>query len=245
MRPGILKNSPVTTQTTVDLSHLSSEQRGRRSSRSTAMRLEKIWHRLLPDSLHSAFLPKELSDIQMSQNESIRIVIYQSWYRNLSSYLFSNYGLNVLLFTVLLSLLIGFFGFDIGLFSQPLFNVFIPVFLLLIWFVYAIFENFRYLKWRLVVTNRRLIFSTPQPNNWILSDNIEFNGQPRVIDDNWSSDRMVRNLQIFTGSRDLSISPVGLQFQGGKVKDGLVMPDVDLENIEELKQFVLNITEGG
>lgn len=234
----------MTSQTTVDLSHLSSEQRGRRSARSTAIRLERIWDRILPESLHSAFLPKKLTDIQLSHNESIRIVIYQSWYRNFSSYLFSNYGFNILLLTVLLALLIGFFGLDTGLFTQPLLNVFIPVLLFLIWFIYAVFENFRYLKWRLVVTNRRLIFSTPQPNNWMLSDNIEFNGQPRVIDDNWSPDRVVRNLQIFTGSRDLSISPVGLQFQGGQVKDGLVMPDVDLENIEELKQFVLNITEG-
>ncbi|MFK7802985.1 MAG: hypothetical protein AB8G95_15240 [Anaerolineae bacterium] len=234
----------MTSQPTVDLSFLSENQTDiRGKARSTAIRLEKWWERVLPTSLHSAFLPKKVSGIKMSHNESVRLVIYQSWYRNFSSYLFSNYGLNIVLFTVFMSLVVGFFGLDTGLFNQPLMNMLIPIVLLILWLIYALFENFRYLKWRLVVTNRRLIFSTPQSNNWMLSDNIEFKGQPRVIDDNWSSDRIVRNLQIFTGSRDLSISPVGLQFDGARVKDGLVMPDVDLDHIEELKQFVLDITE--
>lgn len=234
----------MTTQPTVDLSHLSNDQGSRKGkARGTAIRLERVWHRVLPTALHNAFLPKKIEDIQMSNNESIRLVIYQSWYRNLSSFVFANYGLNLLLLTIFTSLVIGFFGLDTGLFANPLLNMFIPPVLLLIWLIYAVFENFRYLKWRLVVTNRRLIFSTPQKNNWMLSDHIEFKGQPRVIDDNWSTDRIVRNIQIFTGSRDLSISPVGLQFDGAHVKDGLVMPDVDLDHIEEFKQFVLDITE--
>lgn len=213
------------------------------SSRETALRQERIWYNLLPDALHSAFLPSRLSDIQLSNNETIRLVIYQTWYRNISGYLFTNYGLNILLLAVLGAMLIGFFGWDTGLFQTPIWNMLIPVILALAWLVYAVFENFRYLKWRLVVTDRRLIFSTPQDNNWMLSDNIEIKGQPKVIDDNWSKDRLLRNLQIFTRSRDLSISPLGLQFEGGKVKDGLMMPDVDLDHIEEFKQLVLTLTE--
>jgi hypothetical protein len=234
----------LTTQPNPDLTHLSSDSNNRKEkARSTAIRLEYVWDRVLPVSLHNAFLPRKIADIQMSNNESIRLVIYQSWYRNISSYLFANYGLNIFLLTIFSSLLVGFFGLDTGLFGRPLMNMLIPPILLLLWFIYALFENFRYLKWRLVVTNRRLIFSTPQKNNWMLTDNIEFKGQPRVIDDNWSPDRVVRNVQVFTGSRDLSISPVGLQFDGAHVKDGLVMPDVDLSHIEEFKQFVLDITE--
>lgn len=234
----------MTTQSTVDLSFLSENQSDfSGKARGTAIRLEGWWERVLPSSLHAAFLPRQISNIKMSENESVRLVIYQSWYRNFSSYVFANYGFNIVLMTVFVALLVGFFGLDTGLFNQPLMNMLIPVVIVFIWFIYALFENFRYLKWRLVVTNRRLIFSTPQRNNWMLSDNIEFKGQPRVIDDNWSDDRVVRNLQIFTGSRDLSISPVGLQFDGAQVKDGLVMPDVDLDHIEEFKQLVLDITE--
>lgn len=207
------------------------------------MRLESVWHRVLPTSLHNAFLPRRINDIQLSQNENIKLVVYQSWYRNFSAYIFANYGLNIILVAILGAMLIGFFGLDTGLFSLPLWNMVIPIVFVLTWLAYAIFENFRYLKWRLIITNRRLIFSSPQRNNWMLSDNIEVKGQPRVIDDNWSDDRMVRNLQIFTRSRDLSISPVGLQFEGGQVKDGLVMPDVDLDHIEEFKQLILDLTE--
>lgn len=212
-------------------------------SRETALRQERIWYNLLPSALHSAFLPSRLEDIQLSDREQIHLVIYQTWYRNISGYLLTNYGLNMVLIAILFSMLIGFFGWDTGLFQTPIFNMVIPVVILLAWVAYAIFENFRYLKWRLVVTDRRLIFSTPQDNNWMLSDNIEIKGQPKVIDDNWSQDRLVRNLQIFTRSRDLSISPLGLQFEGGRVKDGLMMPDVDLDHIEEFKQLVLDLTK--
>ncbi len=212
-------------------------------SRETALRQERIWYNILPDALHSAFLPSRLEDIQLSDKEQIRLVIYQTWYRNISGYLLTNYGLNMVLIAILISMVIGFFGWDTGLFQTPIFNMVIPVVILLAWVIYAIFENFRYLKWRLVVTDRRLIFSTPQDNNWMLSDNIEIKGQPKVIDDNWSKDRLLRNLQIFTRSRDLSISPLGLQFEGGKVKDGLMMPDVDLDHIEEFKQLVLDLTK--
>ncbi|MEM8858779.1 MAG: hypothetical protein AAGD96_10690, partial [Chloroflexota bacterium] len=214
----------------------------RSDSRETAARLENVWYRVLPDTLHNAFLPRRINDIQLSHNEEIKLVIYQSWYRNFSAYLFANYGFNIFLVAILGALLIGFFGLDTGLFNIPLWNMVIPIVIVFAWFVYAIFENFRYLKYRMIITNRRLIFSSPQPNNWMLSDNIEVKGQPRVIDDNWSNDRLVRNLQIFTGSRDLSVSPVGLQFEGGQVKDGLNIPDVDLEHIEEFKQLILDLT---
>ena len=213
------------------------------SARATAIRLERIWYYILPEAFHSAFLPSRVTDIQLSQNETVRLVVYQSWYRNFSSYMFSNYGLNLLLIAILASMVIGFFGWDTGLFRTPILNMSIPLILLAGWFVYAVFENFRYLKWRLVITNRRLIFSSPQQNNWMLSDNIEIKGQPKVIDDNWSNDRILRSLQIFTRSRDLSISPMGLQFDGGRVKDGLMMPDVDLDHIEEFRQLILNLTE--
>lgn len=226
----------------VNSSHLVGKSR-MDNTRATAIWQQQFWYRLLPETLYDAFMPTRLADIKLSSNETIRLVIYQSWYRNFSGYLFANYGLNLLLITILLSLVVGFFGWDTGLFRFPIWNMALPLIFLGAWFLYAVVENFRYLKWRMVVTDRRLIFSTPQPNNWLLSDHIEIKGQPKVIDDNWSKDQLWRNLQIITRSRDLTISPLGLQFDGGQVRDGLVMPDVDLDHIEEFKQLVLQLTE--
>jgi hypothetical protein len=77
----------------------------------------------------------------------------------------------------------------------------------------------------------------PQPDAWYLVDSIELNSQPKVIDSNWSDNPARRFMQAATGSRDLYISLLGLQFVEGtaKVKDAIVIPDVTEADIKKLK----------
>lgn len=207
-------------------------------SQLTAEFFEDLWQRIVPIRWHDVVLPETVESI-LYEGESVKLVVYQAWYRNASAFLFYNYGLLVLLLTILLSLLIGLLGLDLGLFVDRTANMLIPPLIALVWLVYGIYENFQYLKTRLIVTDKRIVFAIPQRDNWFLTDNIELIGKPKVIDANWSNNQTRRIFQIFTGARDLSISLQGLQFVRGRaeVKDALAMEDVELAQIRELKRL--------
>ncbi len=207
----------------------------------TAYLTEQLWLRLLPTNVHDIFLPQDINQ-ELNDGEEVQIVLYQAWYRNLSAFILHNYPWAVILVVVAASMGIAIFDIDIGLFRERIWNMFIPFMLLGIWLIFAIYENFRYLQWRLVLTNSRLIFAVPQRDAWYLSDNIEMNGKPKVIDTNWTDNSFLRLMQMVTSSRDVSISLAGLQFVPGtaKVKDAIVMPDVNLAKVEELKRLVLS-----
>lgn len=207
-------------------------------SQRTAEFFEDLWQRIVPVRWHDVVLPETVESI-LYDGESVKLVVYQAWYRNASAFLFYNYGLIVLLFTILLSLIIGILDFDLGIFIDRTANMLIPPLIALVWLVYGIYENFQYLKTRLIVTDRRIVFAQPQQDNWFLTDNIELIGKPKVIDANWSNQQSRRVLQIFTGARDLAISLQGLQFSKGKVVDALVIQDVELEQIRELKKIYI------
>ncbi|MEM7801207.1 MAG: hypothetical protein AAF633_18590 [Chloroflexota bacterium] len=209
-------------------------------SQRTAEFFEDLWQRIIPNRWHDVILPESLESI-LFDGEEARLVIYQAWYRNASAFLFYNYGLLVLLVTILLSLLIGLLNVDLRLFADRTANMLIPPMLALIWLLYGLFENFQYLKSRLIVTNRRIILAIPQRDDWYLTDTIELTGKPQVIDANWSNNRGLRIMQIISGARDLAISLQGLQFVAGtaQVRDALVIQDVELEQIRELKRIYL------
>ena len=202
----------------------------------TAEFFEDLWLRIIPNHWHDVVLPSRAEE-ELFEGERLLIVIYQAWYRNASAFIFYNYGVAIVLVTILLSLIIGFIGFDIPFLPDRALGMLIPPSLLLIWLFYGVFENFQYLKTRLIVTDKRIILAIPQRGDWLLTDNIELSGKPQVIDSNWSNNRGLRIMQIITGARDLAISLQGLQFVAGKaqVKDGLTMPDVELEQIRALK----------
>lgn len=202
----------------------------------TAEFFEDLWLRIIPNHWHDVILPTR-AEKELFDGEQLLIVIYQAWYRNASAYIFYNYGVAIVLVTILLSFIIGFIGFDIPYLPDRAVNMLIPPAILLMWLFYGVFENFQYLKTRLIVTNKRIILAIPQKDDWLLTDNIELTGKPRVIDSNWSDNRGFRIMQIITGARDLAISLQGLQFVAGKaqVKDGLIMPDVEMEQIRALK----------
>lgn len=202
---------------------------------------ENIWLNILPENVHDIFLPQDINK-ELNDGEVVQMVLYQAWYRNFSVFVLFNYPLPILLALFASTLAIAIFEVDIGLFEDQIWNLIVPIVLFLIWGIYAVYENFRYLQWRLVLTNNRLIFATPQRDAWYLSDNIEMNGKPKIIDTNWTDSQALRLLQMVTSSRDLAISLAGLQFVQGtaKVKDALVMPDVNLAKVEELKRMILS-----
>ncbi len=207
----------------------------------TADILAAFWQRLFPKRLHDIILPQNVQD-QLNPDEQILLVIYQAWYRNFSAFILFNYYPVVIIGALFLSAAFGFWQLDLGLFPSPAWNMLLPFALLLFWLVYALYENFNYLKWRLVVTNNRIIFATPQRDAWYLADNIELNGKPKVVDANWSDRQFLRLMQMVTGSRDVFISLQGLQFVQGtaKVRDALVMPDVELHKVEALKRIIFS-----
>lgn len=201
----------------------------------------RLWSRLFPPRLHDIILPHGVED-QLSPGEEILLIIYQAWYKNFSALIFFNYFQFVIIGGLLLTSLIAFFQLDLGFFPHWLWNLAIPWVIIVGWLAYAVFENLQYLKWRLVVTDSRMIFATPQRDAWYLSDTIQLNGKPKVVDANWSEKDVGRILQMITGSRDVFISLLGLQFVEGtaKVKDALVMPDVEINKIEQLKRIVFS-----
>lgn len=205
----------------------------------TALAQSRFWARLFPPRLHDIVLPHGVDD-QLNPNEEILLIVYQAWYKNFSAILFFNYYQFIVIGGLLLTSLIAYFQLDLGFFPNWLWNLALPWVLILGWLAYAVFENLQYLKWRLVITNSRIIFATPQRDAWYLSDTIQLNGKPKVVDANWSDKDIGRLMQMVTGSRDVFISLLGLQFVEGtaKVKDALVMPDVEMEKIERLKRIV-------
>lgn len=205
----------------------------------TAETLAALWARLLPKQIHDIILPTPITQ-QLNPGEEILLVVYQAWYRNAGMFLLYNFATVILLLCFFLSAAIGYWRFDFGLFENPSWWMLAPFVLLVLWGIYAVYENLNYLKWRLVVTNNRLIFATPQRDAWYLADSIELNGKPRVIDSNWSDNNLLRFMQMLTGSRDVFISLQGLQFVQGtaRVQDALVLPDVENAKIEKLKRII-------
>lgn len=207
----------------------------------TAEVQSRFWSRVFPPRIHDILLPPDISD-QLNPGEEVLLVIYQAWYKNFSAYVLYNYYPIVVILSLLVTSGIAYFRLDTGFFPSWLWNLMIPWLLLLVWCGWAIYENFNYLKWRLVITNNRLVFATPQKDAKYLSDTIQLNGKPKVVDANWSDSDFIRLLQMVTASRDVFISLQGLQFVQGtaKVKDALVMPDVELKKIERLKSIIFS-----
>lgn len=201
-------------------------------------RARQSWFaRFLPEHIQRIFLPDDTYR-QLMDGEELQIEIHLAWYRNFAAELLFTYPFIIFLITIVSSLLAAMIAVRIS------FNLVvaasIPWGLLIAFSLYAIYQRFTYLQWRLVKTTKRIIITMPQPGTWYLVDTIEMNNLPSVLDENWADSGLRRTFQALTGSRDLYISLVGLQFDQGtaKVKDALVMPDVTHTDAEKLKRLV-------
>lgn len=192
---------------------------------------------LLPQDFRRIFLPDDAYE-QLIEGEEMLLEIHLAWYRNFVGQLIYNYVFIVFLLTVVSSVLGIMFATQFGL-DSTLTGI-APWVLLIALCIYALYERFTYLQWRLVKTNQRIIITMPQPGTWYLVDTIEMNNNPSVLDENWADAGIRRMFQALTGSRDLYISLVGLQFDQGtaRVKDALVIPDVGHADVVKLKELV-------
>lgn len=200
-------------------------------------RVRTVWQTLVPDHIQHIFIPEEI-DNQLLPNETVEIEIHLAWYRNVIAVTIINYAAALFIATISFSLISGMVALSFG--YNVVWALMLPFILLIALVFYGLFERFQYLQWRLVKTNARIIISMPQPDAWYLVDSIELTSQPKVIDANWSNNQARRFMQALTGSRDLYISLLGLQFVEGtaKVKDAIVIPDVTEDDIKKLKLAV-------
>ena len=198
----------------------------------------KSWlERLISDDWRRIFLPDDAYD-QLIPGEEMLLEIHLAWYRNFAAQLIYNYAFILFLMAVVSSALGFMLAAQFGL--DPLWTSIAPWALLMLFCLYALYERFTYLQWRLVKTDQRIIITMPQPGTWYLVDTIEMNNAPSVLDENWADSGLRRMFQALTGARDLYISLVGLQFDQGtaRVKDALVIPDVSHEDVMKLKTLV-------
>jgi hypothetical protein len=98
-----------------------------------------------------------------------------------------------------------------------------------------------YEQWQFIVTDKRIILVTPDPDRHGRADAIYLKGGGiRVLDTNWSKNPLWGLYQATTGARDVMLSMGGYEFreEGAKVKGGLRFPDVMPEDIKRLEELI-------
>ncbi len=110
---------------------------------------------------------------------------------------------------------------------------------LLLWI--GLQEWLDYHQWQFIITDKRIILITPDPQRENFADAIYLKrGKIQVLDTNFSRNAVWGLYQIITGSRDVMLSMAGYEFfeQGAQVKGGLRFPDVVPEDITKLEQLI-------
>lgn len=97
-----------------------------------------------------------------------------------------------------------------------------------------------YYQWQFILTNRRLILITPDPDKFGYADAIYLKSKIQVMDTNWSKSPFWGFFQALYGSRDVVLSLSGYEFaeKGARVKGGLRFPDVMPEDILKLEKLI-------
>jgi hypothetical protein len=99
-----------------------------------------------------------------------------------------------------------------------------------------------YQQWRFILTNKRIILVTPDPEQEGLADAIYLSpGAIRIIDTNFSKSPLWGIFQVLRGTRDVMMSP-GYEFreEGARVKGGLRFPDVSPEDVKALEEYIFS-----
>jgi len=98
-----------------------------------------------------------------------------------------------------------------------------------------------YEQWRFILTDKRIILVTPDPDRHGFADAIYLKrGKIQVLDTNWARHPFWGLFQAIDGSRDVMLSMSGYEFKekGAQVKGGLRFPDVTPEDILKLEQLI-------
>ncbi len=111
--------------------------------------------------------------------------------------------------------------------------------------LYLIFKTAQtwlaYHQWQFIITDKRIIITTPDPEQSFFADSIYLaEGAIKVLDTNLSKSALWLPFQISTGARDVMLSTGSYEFmeKGAKVKGGIRFPDVSSENARRLEALV-------
>ncbi len=106
---------------------------------------------------------------------------------------------------------------------------------------HALEDLLLYEQWQFIVTDKRIILVTPDPEQRWLADAIYLKGGSiKVLDTNWSKRPFWGVFQASTGARDVTLSMGGYEFkeEGAKVKAGLRFPDMMPGDIIALEKLI-------
>lgn len=111
--------------------------------------------------------------------------------------------------------------------------------------LYMVFKTVQtwlaYYQWQFIITNMRIIITTPDPEQNFFADSIYLgNDTIKVLDTNFSKSALWLPFQIGSGARDVMLSSGGYEFmeKGAKVKGGIRFPDVSSEDVRRLEALV-------
>lgn len=105
----------------------------------------------------------------------------------------------------------------------------------------AVQDSLLYHQWKFIVTDKRFILITPDPDRKGFADAIYLKGgKIQVLDTNLSKNPLWGLFQLTRGTRDVMLSMSGYEFKetGAQVKGGLRFPDVSPEDIEQLEELI-------
>jgi len=192
------------------------------------------------------FLDRKIKQLKQSvfpfpnylEGEEIQRTIHMAPYRATIPKGLGILGVTLFVFAVLLGIFMLFLGTDEGRALAG--GLGLMSFLVL----YEALQTWiTYRQWKFIVTNKRIIITTPDPQHSMFADIIYLqikNNNIKVLDTNFSDNLMWRLLQIASGTRDVMLSPSGYEFmeKGARVKGGLRFPDVPMEDIKHLEQLI-------
>ena len=110
-------------------------------------------------------------------------------------------------------------------------------------FIQALRTGLAYKQWQFIMTDTRIIITTPDPDQGLFADSIYLkDGTLKVLDTNFSKSAIWVPFQIFTGARDVMLSTGAYEFMeaGAKVKGGIRFPDVGAADIKKLESLVFS-----
>ncbi len=195
----------------------------------------QFWYNNLYAQLRKSILP----EIFYLEGEEEQLVIRMAPYRKLVGWNLLRIGGALLLVVLILLGISSSLGFD------AVFNGVLGMLALAL--TYAVFYGAQtlllYEQWQFILTNKRIILITPDPDQRGFADAIYLKqGKIQVLDTNWSHSPFWGFFQATTGSRDVMLSMSGYEFQetGARVKGGLRFPDVTQDDIRELKRLIFS-----
>ncbi len=189
--------------------------------------LRGAWWRLI-DSI--------LPEIHYLEGETKQLEIRMAPYRRTIPLWILRISLAVLILAIVLAIVARL------MWSSTLVYTFLAIAVLAAGISFVQLENLLlYEQWRFILTDKRIILVTPDPERHGFADAIYLKrGKIQVLDTNWAKHPFWGLFQAIDGSRDVMLSMSGYEFkeQGAQVKGGLRFPDVTPDDILKLEELI-------